>query len=365
MNYAGISFAIIEDRKFKTAPKVVLPDARIVNGWPQNRDFDVKAIADLPTPKLLGKRQLSFLEDWADDFSNDVWMKVVLSQTIFANVATLPTEESSDVNVPKLRILKKGEYPPNDEPTTDFDTNAWPQAERNEALKIMRSCFAFHLAGDQHLGSTIQYGVEDFQDAGFAFCVPSISNVWPRRWYPSTPGANQKTGAQRYTGDYHDGFGNKMTVHAVSNPVFTGLKPSRLYDRATGYGIVRFNKTKRQITVECWPRLTDPSKRSQKQYPGWPITINQMDNYNKKPAGYLPTIEVSGTRDPVVQVIDEKTKKTVYTLRIEGTSFTPKVFEDSIYTVKVGHPGRTPFKTISKLRPTKTPDMTNKYNLEF
>lgn len=365
MNYGGISFAVIEDRKFKTAPKIVLPDAQIVNGWPQNRDFDVKAIADLPTPNLLGKRQLSFLENWAADYTSDVWMKVVLSQTIFANVATLPTEEGSDTNVPKLRILKKGEYPPNDEPVTDFDTNSWPQAGRNNALKIMRSCFAFHLAGDQHLGSTIQYGVEDFHDAPFAFCVPAISNVWPRRWYPSIPGANQKPGAPRYTGDYYDGFGNKMTVYAVSNPVYTGLEPSRLYDRATGYGIVRFNKAKRRITIECWPRLSDPSAQNVKQYPGWPVTFKQTDNYNKKTAGFLPTIDITGTKDPVVQVIDEETGRIVYNLRIEGTAFTPKVFKDGTYTLKVGDPPKIPFKTIKHLRPEKTPDITNKYFLQF
>ena len=229
----------------------------------------------------------------------------------------------------------------------------------------MRSCFAFHIAGDQHLGSTIQYGVDDFQDAGFAFCVPSISNVWPRRWYPSTPGANQKTGAPRYTGNYHDGFGNKMTVHAVSNPVYTGLEPSRLYDRATGYGIVRFNKAERKIKIQCWPRLSGLSKSDVKQYPGWPVTINQADNYNKIPAGFLPAIDVTGTRDPVVQVIDEKTGKIVYSLRIEGTAFTPKVFKDGTYTLKIGDPPKIPFKTIKHLRPKKTPDMTKPYYLKF
>lgn len=365
MNYGGISFAILEDRKFKTAPKIVLPDARIVNGWPQNRDFNVKVNADIPKPKLLGKRQLRFLENWATDFTSDVWMKVVLSQTIFANVATLPAEEGSDVNVPKLRILKKGDYPPNDKPTSDFDTNSWPQAGRNKALKIMRSCFAFHIAGDQHLGSTIQYGVEDFRDAGFALCVPSISNVWPRRWYPPTPGGNQKTGAPRYTGDYHDGFGNKMTVHAVSNPIYTGLEPSRLYDRATGYGIVRFNKASRQITIECWPRLSDPSTPNVKQYPGWPVTFNQVDNFYNNNAGFLPTIDVTGTSDPVVQLIDEETGRIVYSLRIEGTAFNPKVFKDGVYTIKVGDPPKIPFKTVKNLRPEKTVDMAKKYILQF
>ena len=88
LNYAGVSFAILEDRKFKSAPKGLLPEGQIENGWPQNRDFDAKTQADHPEAKLLGDRQLAFLQDWAGDWSDSVWMKVVLSQTIFANVAT-------------------------------------------------------------------------------------------------------------------------------------------------------------------------------------------------------------------------------------------------------------------------------------
>jgi len=37
-----------------------------------------------------------------------------------------------------------------------------------------------------------------------------------------------------------------------------------------------------------------------------------------------------------VQVIDESNNEIVYTLRINGTSYRPKVFNDGIYTIKVG-----------------------------
>ena len=233
MNYAGVSFAILEDRKWKSAPKPLLPKVQVRNGWARNRKFNAKKEADAEGAVLLGERQLTFLRDWAADWSHRTWMKVVLSQTIFANVATLPEEEAySDEIVPRLRILKEGEYPPDDIPVSDMDSNGWPQTGRNKALREMQRAFAFHIAGDQHLGSTIQYGIDDWHNAGFAFCVPAISNVWPRRWYPSLPGKNRKPEAPRYTGDYEDGFGNKITVYAVSNPMFTGLKPSRLYDRA-------------------------------------------------------------------------------------------------------------------------------------
>jgi hypothetical protein len=233
-----------------------------------------------------------------------------------------------------LRILKAGEYPPDDQPVSDFDSNGWPQTGRNKAVRLMRKGFAFHIAGDQHLGSVSWNGVDEFRDAGYAFCVPAISNIWPRRWCPQEPSSNPIAGQPRYTGDYEDGFGNKMTVYAVSNPVYTGLKPSSLYDRATGYGIIRFNKANRKITMECWPRVSPPSNGNG-QYPGWPITVSQQDNYGRKPYGYLPTIKTN-IKDPVVQVINEKNGEVVYTLRIQGKKFTPKVFESGSYTIKVG-----------------------------
>ena len=100
MNYGGVSFAILEDRKFKSAPKMLLPEAKIHNGWAQNIEFDAKTKGDVAGAELLGDRQLGFLDAWADDWRDGVWMKVVLSQTIFANVATLPASAHHDNVVP-------------------------------------------------------------------------------------------------------------------------------------------------------------------------------------------------------------------------------------------------------------------------
>jgi len=350
MNYAGISFAILEDRKFKSAPKSLLPGADIQNGWARNKNFNAKKESDVPEAVLLGKRQLDFLHDWASDWSKNTWMKVVLSQTIFANVATLPKEEAySDEIVPRLRILEKGESPPNDIPVADMDSNGWPQTGRNKAIREIRRAFAFHIAGDQHLGSVIQYGIEEWRDSGYAFCVPAISNIWPRRWYPNNEGKNRSPNSPRYTGDFEDGFGNKMTVYAVSNPIYTGLKPSKLYDRATGYGIVRFNKKSRDITIECWPRLSNPAQPDAKQYPGWPIKINQLDNYLKSSRLHLPKIIVTGIVDPVVQIVNELNGEIVYTLRIKGTEFCPKVFKAGAYTIKVGEPDTGEMKILKNV----------------
>jgi len=339
MVYGGISFAILEDRKFKSAPKAHLPEANIKNGWALNKDFNMAKNGDAPNAKLLGERQLLFLDTWVSDWSYQSQMKMLLSQTIFANVATLPSEELSGSVISKLKIMRPGDYPPNDKPVADLDSNGWPQSGRNKAVETIRKGFVFHLAGDQHLGSTVQYGVDEWNDSGFALCVPSISNYWPRRWYPSEEGKNRKPELSRYTGEYKDGFGNKMTVQAVSNPTFTGKEPSRLYDRATGYGIVRLNKYDRNITLECWPRLARPELGDNDQYEGWPIKISQEANYGRKAKAYLPEITISGLNNPVIQIINEKTNEIVYSLRLNKNIFKPKIFDDSVkYTIKVGEP---------------------------
>ena len=356
IKYAGVSFAVLEDRKFKSAPKVMLPEAKIVNGWPQNPGFNAKKQGDIADAQLLGERQLEFLHKWSTDWSHKTWMKVVLSQTIFANVATLPALELSDTAVPQLRILNVDDYPQDDKPVCDFDSNGWPQTGRNKALREIRRAFGFHIAGDQHLGSTIQYGIDDWRDGGFAFCVPAVSNVWPRRWCPDTPGRNRLPDSPRYTGDYEDGFGNKITVYAVSNPVFTGKKPSRLYDSATGYGIVRFNRKNRDITIECWPRCSDPSRPEEKQYPGWPITIKQTDNYNRQAVAYLPILYFLGIDDPVVQVIDDENKEIVYTLRVRANEFRPKVFKEGAYIIRIGDPDTGQLKIWPGVRSVKPDD---------
>jgi phosphodiesterase/alkaline phosphatase D-like protein len=352
MNYGGVSFAVIEDRKWKSSPTAAIPEGNVVNGFFQNPDFDPVRQADVAGAELLGNRQLKFLNNWSADWGSGVWMKVLLSQTLFADVATLPKTAANDRVVPTLKIFAPDEYPDDDRPIADADTGGWPQTGRNKALREIRRGFALHICGDQHLGSTIQYGIDDWGDAGFALCVPTIGNCWPRRWFPSQPGGNHKVDMPRYTGDYKDSFGNLMTVYAVSNPIVSGHEPSDLHDRSPGYGIVRFDRNQRTITIEVWPRYADPTDpRTGSQYPGWPITINQADNYGRKAAGWLPMINVSGQTCPIVQVIDEESSEVVYTLRIKGTSFQPKVFKAGTYTVRIGEPGTEKMKTLSGLRP--------------
>jgi len=332
MNYGRISFAVIEDRKFKSGCAGLVPPTQ--SGRPDHvidPDFDPKT-ADVPGAKLLGDRQLEFLEEWAADWQKTE-MKVVLTQTVFANSASLH-------GAGETRLV------------ADYDSNGWPQTGRNRALRKFRKGFATHISGDQHLATIIHYGIDDWNDAGWSFCVPSIANFYPRAWLPLKPGRNRMAGMPDTTGEFFDGLGSRITVWAVANPgETTGREPADLHDKMPGYGIIKLNKKERTITFECWPRYADPEDpETGGQYPGWPKTVDAEENYGRKPVAFLPTLEVSGLIDPVIQVIGEATGEIVYTLRIKGTSFRPKVFKEGKYTVKVGEPGTEKMRVLNGLK---------------
>jgi len=182
--------------------------------------------------------------------------------------------------------------------------------------------------------------------------VPSIANFYPRAWLPLKPGRNRMAGMPDYTGEFFEGLGNRITVWAVANPgETTGREPADLHDKMPGYGIIKLNKKERTITFECWPRYTDPEDpETGGQYPGWPKTVDAEENYGRKPVAFLSTLKVSGLIDPVIQVIDEATGEIVYTLRIKGTSFRPKVFKEGKYTVKVGELGTEKMRVLNGLK---------------
>jgi alkaline phosphatase D len=353
-NWGPLSFAIIEDRKFKSAPKNIFPaEAGIQNGFITNLDFKDESYLNAPQAELLGPRQEKFLQEWAADWKHGARMKILLSQTNFCTLATLPENSTGDSIVPRLEIPKPGVYVPGDAPTRDMDSNGWPHSKRNKAVDIIRRGFTLHLAGDQHIGSVVRYGVDTHDDAGFAFAGPALNNIFPRRWWPTLPADHQPLpNRPTYTGRFEDGFKNKITVHAAASPRQTGLKPAIIHDRATGYGIVKINPESREITLECWKRSADPARpTADSQYDGWPITIRQSDNYGRKAYGYLPAIEVTDQPDAVVQVINEANNEIEYTLRIQGRKYTPPVFARGSYTVRVGEPDRDVWKVFKGLAP--------------
>lgn len=336
-NWGPLSFAILEDRKFKSAPKNIFPpEAGIANGFITNTDFEIGEYNNPPNGQLYGERQEEFLENWTADWSTKTQFKVVLSQTNLATLATLPTGETSDKIVPSLLVPLPGIYPSGDSPTRDMDSNGWPHNKRNKAVALLRKGFALQLAGDQHLASVMQYGIDGYREGSFVFSGPALNNTWPRRWWPTLAQDHKPLeGKPAYTGDFEDGFKNKVTVHAVSNPTKTGLKPEIIYDRATGYGMVIFDPKTQEIEMECWPRYVDMKQSSKQQYDGWPLKIKIEDNYAKEALGYLPTIN-SEIVNPVVQLFDKKSKEVVYTRRFIGNEVSLKVFKEGKYLVKIG-----------------------------
>ena len=313
-------FAILEDRKFKSGVgEVAAQNPDIFTEGPHEALFDPNVDArklDVSGVQLLGERQLDFLEEWTTDWSNTE-MKTVLSQTIFAQANNYTGNKDRPI-------------------IQDFDTNGWPQSGRNKALSIIRKSFSPMVAGDQHLASVVQHGVESWGDAGFSFATPAIANYWLRWWNPKEPGKNKEADAPYYTGDFYDGFLNKMTVKAIANPPASETSDgSKLTTRAAGYGIVKYNKSTRNITFECWGRNIDISNTNSKQYPGWPITISQMDNFDIKHGFELPTIHITKSNQ-VVTIRHTLTNKVVSSIRINGRSYQPKVLKEGKYTVEVG-----------------------------
>jgi len=337
-----ISFAIIEDRKFKSGPQGLVPQLGTRLDHVIEPNYDPKSL-DVPGAELLGERQLKFLREWAADW-RDCDMKCVLSQTLFAGAAHLHGNRNYRVYA-------------------DLDCNGWPQRGRNKALSEIRKAFAFMICGDQHLGTFIHHGIDDWNDAGYSLCVPSIANLYLRWWAPLGAGKNRQPGMPEHLGEFLDGLGNKITMLAAANPS-PEENSDKLTTRAAGFGVVKFNKKTRQITVECWPRNVDIADPGAQQYPGWPATIGQKDNYARKAMAYLPTIEVSGMTDPVVQVIDESDNEIVYTLRITGSSYRPKVFKQGKYTVKVGEPGTDRIKTLMNIL-SLPPETTETIKVSF
>lgn len=313
--YGGVSFAVLEDRKFKTGP--------------------ASEEARRGEAELLGERQLAFLEDWAQDWDG-ARLKTVLSQTIFAQ----PMTHGS----PTLRRTRAVR-----------DNNAWPEAGRDAAVRAIRKAGAFSLHGDQHLAVAMRHGLDDWEDAGVAFMGPATVAGFPRAFWPED--AMRQSAAQAparsttpYAGRYLDDFGHRITVDAVANP----LKPERwggeypnnhpqdptgiALDKASGYGIIDFRPAERTVTLHCYPLPypgTDPARLENGEFQGWPLTYHASANDGRKPTGHLPELRFERP-EPVVGVYEADSGTLVYARRIDGATFTPPVFAPGRYKVRVG-----------------------------
>lgn len=242
-SFGGVSFAVLEDRKFKSAPGGPGPDSE--------RD-------------LLGDRQELFLETWPTQHPGQP--KIVLSQTTFACLQT-------DLE---------------GAPMVDRDSGGWPQGGRDRALTLIAAAGGLVLSGDQHTGSLVRHERPDDPPGGpftgpYQFTVPAAGSSF-QRWFE--PGPLPGSHGQPNTGRWVDAFGHELDVLAVVQPrvsraAFSAEYPgSDLGDRnlkREGYGIARIDPAARTVVLECWPWNVDPAREGAAQYPGFPVELSVDD----------------------------------------------------------------------------------------
>ncbi len=326
LTYGRVSFAILADRQFKSAPEGKVPPTGDRGDHVINPAFDPKT-ADLPGLELLGGKQEQFLRDWVLDWRG-ADMKAAISQTIFTAMAT--------THGGNHEILM-----------ADYDASGWPQAARRNALRELRKAFAVHIAGDQHLPAVVHYGLDAHRDGPVAFAGPAVNVGYPRWWEPAKTGRNKTTGNTALLGDFLDHFGNPLTVLAVKNGPPEPPRPvlESVNAKTSGLGLVRFKKSARTITFECWAysaEVTQPGT----QMDTWPVTVNQFDNYGRKPTAHLPLLRTTGVKNPVLQLFAEPSGELVYAYRLNGPTVRPHVFGPGTYTVKLGDPDTNRWTTI-------------------
>ncbi len=262
MVYGGVGFVILGDRQWKSGPQRVDTGSGRADHV-RDPDFDTRTL-DKPGLVLLGERQEAFLKRWSSDWRGHS-MKIVLSQTVFAGVATHHGRYDG--------YLK-----------ADLDSGGWPQTARDRAIKILGEGMPLHLNGDQHLSSLLQYGVDSQRDGFWSFCSPAISAGYPRWWRPDELGMPHKNRPQHgleNTGEYQDGLGNKIYVYAVGNPE-VGTKKNRYekaHQKGSGFGLVTVDPAAKTYTIDSFRFLIDATDGNpDNQFPGWPVTLQQREN---------------------------------------------------------------------------------------
>ncbi|WP_394495111.1 alkaline phosphatase D family protein [Shewanella sp. ENK2] len=235
--YGGVSFALVEDRKFKSR--------RNININPLHTQGE-----------LLGHRQEQFLRAWAD--MDKGLPKVCIASSIWGS----PQTKS------------------NLEPLLDYDSNGYPPDGRTRAVKLIKDAGAVVICGDQHLPMMAKQGLDTFDDGPLFFAGPAAAAFW-QRWFEGLGKLDNPFNNDPNTGNFTDIFGNKMRVLAVANPKVTyddfkqqtkNSWSNFLADRSLkseGYGIVKVDHKAHQFEFECWEWNTDPNKG--KQFPGWPF----------------------------------------------------------------------------------------------
>jgi phosphodiesterase/alkaline phosphatase D-like protein len=342
LTYGRVSFAIISDRIFKTAPEAV-------SKWEGRHDHmqephDDLSFLDKPGVEMIGERQTKFLNDWITDWE-DADMKVLLSQTVFANVAT---------HHGSIDNYLYG----------DLDSGGWPKSGRDKIIRLLRKVAAFHINGDQHLSTLVQYGLDDYRDAGWSFNTPAICNFYMRWFLPDEldiPVVDRPEHGYPNTGKYTDAFGNKNFVYAVGNPGKITVDRESRYNnaqiRVSGFGFVTFDQKERTIDIDSWRFLADVKDPNpvRDQFPGWPKQISQFDNLGMGAENVLPEISVNQPNQ-MMQIWNEKTGELAQIYRIKGNTVQPKLHESGTFTVIIGENKNKKAFTGLKSQKEKNPE---------
>ena len=244
LDYAGVSFAILEDRKFKSPPSEVLaeaiPDPRTKK---PNRTLEVimdpafdASKLDREDLHLLGTDQEKFVADWSNRVRQEKKLAAVLSQSPFCNIGNYDTTYG------------------------DMDANGWPQTARNRAIEAIAPSRAVMISGDIHFGTLHQHGVTKWGDGPWGYSLPAFSSKQNRSWRPATPPQGRVVADVVGSGNHHDRFGNKISVAGTAHGY-------------NGYGIVEFRKEQRQIVLHLHTMNQD-RRPSGEKVPGWPLIID-------------------------------------------------------------------------------------------
>ncbi|NQU85467.1 MAG: alkaline phosphatase D family protein, partial [Mariniphaga sp.] len=348
LTYGRVSFAIISDRIFKSSPEHV-------SYWEGRHDHLVDppkdlSVLDKPGLKMLGNRQMKFMNEWIEDWQG-ADMKVLLSQTVFANVAT---------HHGQLEGYLHG----------DLDSGGWPKNARDNVINLMRKGSVFQICGDQHIPSLVQYGLNEYRDAGWCFCTPAISNMYLRWFLPDEMGI-ETIGRPEHnypnTGYYKDAFGNKNFVYAMGNPgKITSDWESRYTHaqiRSSGFGFITFDQVERTINIDSWRFIADVENPNpvRDQFPGWPLQLSQADNNGFESEFLLPELIIDKPNQ-LIKVLNEANDELVFITRIAGNSIQIDVKKSGKFSVIVGE-GKNVKKIIGLIPSKKDNNQSLKFSM--
>ncbi len=246
VEYGGVRLAVVEDRKFKSPPSEVISEPIISSTHvpKKNSDAGIEVVRDgdydctqldRADLELLGGEQEAFLKEWSSELKESGHLGAVLSSSPWAHIA-MYTRDSADL-----------------------DSNGWPQSGRNRGLAAIGDAPVVMIHGDVHLGTLFRHGREKWNDGPVSYSLPAFSSNASRRWEPYEAGENRAPGSPENTGQFHDRFGNKMTVYGAGN----GLN---------GYGMIIFDPAKKEITMEFHP-MNEERVPIKQDVPGWPHTV--------------------------------------------------------------------------------------------